>query len=94
MTQAMAKGVTVHGSGAEIYYQNLHGGRHEKGENHQQAEEALWSGFSLANLSVLLDQGGEIGEKRSFKHPAIEKAPDKGLDECIRKALKENPLFA
>jgi hypothetical protein len=42
MTQAMAKDVTCHGSVAEIHYQILHGGMHEKGENHQQVEEALW----------------------------------------------------
>jgi hypothetical protein len=47
----------------------------------------------FANLSVLLDQGGEIGEKGSFEHPATEKAPNEGLDECVRKALKANPLF-
>jgi hypothetical protein len=37
----MAKGVTYHGSGTEMHYQILRGGRHEMGENHQQAEEAL-----------------------------------------------------
>jgi hypothetical protein len=41
MIQAMAKSVTCHGSGAEIHYQILRGGRHEMGENYQQAEQAL-----------------------------------------------------
>jgi DNA invertase Pin-like site-specific DNA recombinase len=42
------------------------------------------------NAGILLDQGGEIGEKGSLKHPTTKKRPDEGLDDSILKALTED----
>jgi hypothetical protein len=41
-----------------------------------------------------LDHGGQIGEKRFFKHPATGKAPNDGLDDCIGQALKKDPCLS
>jgi hypothetical protein len=43
------------------------------------------------NASVLLDQGGEIGEKVFSNLPPPGGKRDEGPDDCIGKALKEDP---
>jgi hypothetical protein len=51
----------------------------------------LWWGCPSANASVVLDQGGEIRQKGSFKRPTTGSAADERLVDCITNALKEDP---